>query len=86
MVVAGQPITLTATRLFVTGDLENLDIAGLVSGRAHFEVTKDLVDADVDGTAGFGLGGVGTLGPADAEACALHRSAAARLASHCSRD
>src|SRR5262249_1304488 len=53
VVVDGVTISLTQARLFVSGTLSSLNIAGLVSGSAHFEVVKDVVDADVDGTAGF---------------------------------
>src|SRR5262249_61361632 len=53
VVVDGVTISLTQARLFVSGTLSSLNIAGLVSGSAHFQVVKDVVDADVDGTAGF---------------------------------
>jgi hypothetical protein len=46
-------LVLTDARLIVAGRLASLDIAGLVSGSANFEVVKRLVDVNLDG-GGFG--------------------------------
>src|SRR5262245_66512409 len=42
-------ITRTGDALRIEGDLTNLSIAGFITGSAHFAVTKELVDVDVDG-------------------------------------
>ncbi|MDX6411750.1 MAG: hypothetical protein QOE91_1266, partial [Gaiellaceae bacterium] len=47
------PIALRAARFSVSGELTNLDVFGLLTGAAKFSVTRQVVDAEVDGTAGF---------------------------------
>src|SRR6185312_4328679 len=44
------PINLTTDEVFVAGDLTGLDIAGLVSGSAHFEVKKQTIQVNQGGT------------------------------------
>ena len=45
--VLGAPITLTDDRLAVSGDITSLDIAGFVTGSAHFELTKSTIGVDM---------------------------------------
>src|SRR5205807_1158949 len=44
------PIDLTSDLTRVTGDLSSLNIAGLVSGSAHFELTKQSIHVDQGGS------------------------------------
>ncbi|MGZ6715887.1 MAG: hypothetical protein ACXVFG_14140, partial [Gaiellaceae bacterium] len=44
------PINLTTDEVFVAGDLTGLDIAGLVSGSAHFEVKKQTIQVNQGST------------------------------------
>ena len=48
LIVDGTPIELTTDKLAVAGDLATLSIAGLVNGSAHFEITKQTVDVNLD--------------------------------------
>ena len=49
VVVKDVKMTLATGALLVGGKLENIDLAGLVSGKATFEFRKETVDVDVDG-------------------------------------
>src|SRR5207253_8327015 len=44
------PINLTTDQVFVSGDLTSLNIANLVSGSAHFEVTKQTIHVNQGGS------------------------------------
>src|SRR5204863_2088 len=46
--VPGSNLTLSGSKLSVSGHLDSLNIAGLVSGSGGFSVTKSLVDVTVD--------------------------------------
>src|SRR6185295_13781542 len=48
--VAGVAIDLTDDKTVVSGDLTNLNIADLVSGSAHFEVTKQTIHVNQGGS------------------------------------
>ncbi len=50
-------ITATEAKLAVSGDLTGLNVLDVLTGAAHFEMTRDVVDADLDKN--------GTLGPDD---------------------
>src|SRR5207302_5879663 len=50
LTVAGTPIDLVSDQMRVDGDLNNLNIAGLVSGSAHFELTKQTIHVDQGGS------------------------------------
>src|SRR5205814_2111742 len=48
--VPGANLTLSGSKLSVSGHVDSLDVAGLVSGSAGFSVSKTLVDVMVDST------------------------------------
>src|SRR5205807_1794365 len=55
LTVNSVPVDLTSDLTRVTGDLSSLNIAGLVSGSAHFELTKQSIHVDQGGSVAASL-------------------------------